>query len=637
MKLHIEKNRQPSFIIKFAFAVVALGLMASHNAAAADINKAANNTPLNQGASWVGGIAPGPDDVAVWDGVGGTASHRRALLGDNLTWAGIRIENLNGGSLQIPTGNSLTLGALGITMTNAGNNRNLTFSNDVSLGASQIWYPLNAGGTKEIQVVGSLSGDADKILIKEGTGYVRLENANTFAGPIIVNDGRLYLEHSAALGSCPSVTVNSTTGGTAANSGTIVALGNAFIPNTVSLSLTCNVMGNVRSTLLCSDNNGGEWSGPISLIGDNEIHFNANGNPLVVSGPVTGNDFTGVLQLRGGTGPTNTLSGTVNLGTGVLRKADSGIWLITSSGNTWSGTYIINGTLQLGAHNALPPSTTVTNDGGNAQAALDLNGFNQEVTGLARRGSTPLWIVNDSTSSDSTLTFRGSESWTLSGAGGLRDGFGGRRIGLTMESGELALTGINAYSGDTRVNGGKLTVMTTKSWGGVFTVADGATLEVTVANKDGSLIANSLSLGTAATSTLNLDLGGFGNPSIAPINVSDFAGFSVNGNVTLNLKGFGLLAGQFPLIQYFGVIGGAGGFTLGTLPLGVVSASLVTNELNSTLDLNITLAAGAAYWNGNLNSDWDINTTFNWKDMEGFSVTYAESVAVGDIAYFNDF
>ncbi len=66
---------------------------------------------------------------------------------------------------------------------------------------------------------------------------------------------------------------------------------------------------------------------------------------------------------------------------------------------------------------------------------------------------------------------------------------------------------------------------------------------------------------------------------------------SLSGTCTLALTGTNYVVGQFPLISYAGTIGGSGfaAITTFTPPPGV-TATLVDNSANQTIDVNITAA-----------------------------------------------
>src|SRR5208283_2037479 len=114
------------------------------------------------------------------------------------------------------------------------------------------------------------------------------------------------------------------------------------------------------------------------------------------------------------------------------------------------------------------------------------------------------------------------------------------------------------------------------------------------------------------------------------------------GTVTINLAGSRLGLGQFPLIKYSGTIGGGGfsSFALGSLPAGM-TAELVNNTINSSVDLHITAYVGSLVWTGeaggSAESAWDIGATADWADMvSGLPVVYTQAGVTGPLVLFDD-
>ena len=156
--------------------------------------------------------------------------------------------------------------------------------------------------------------------------------------------------------------------------------------------------------------------------------------------------------------------------------------------------------------------------------------------------------------------------------------------GLTKNgSGSFTLSGANTYSGATAVNAGKLVFTTDSLADGPCTLADGSEVQLSLTTANGQYACSTLTLGNTNSVTLDFDLGGFGNPALAPWNVTGT--LAVNGTVTINLANFSPQVGQFSLIQY-GAKSGSGNFQLGTLPAGM-SATLVNNVANNSIDVRI--------------------------------------------------
>src|SRR5262249_48358076 len=143
-----------------------------------------------------------------------------------------------------------------------------------------------------------------------------------------------------------------------------------------------------------------------------------------------------------------------------------------------------------------------------------------------------------------------------------------------------SLAGNNTYSGDTRVNAGRLYVTTASSGTGAYSSANGTTLGVNVTSINGSLTVSTLSLGSSTASTVEFqNLNSTTVPAISGNNLT------VTGAVTVNITGGPFIAAQnYPLIGYTN-LSGTGGFVLGTLPPGV-NATLVTNSSPISLQVN---------------------------------------------------
>ncbi|MEI7728682.1 MAG: autotransporter-associated beta strand repeat-containing protein [Verrucomicrobiota bacterium] len=197
--------------------------------------------------------------------------------------------------------------------------------------------------------------------------------------------------------------------------------------------------------------------------------------------------------------------------------------------------------------------------------------------------------------------------------------------GLTKNGvGTLTFTGTNTYTGATLVNQGHLSINTTHAGGGAFSIADGAQLNLSLASSGTSLNVAGLTVGASGATTLNLNLGAFGNPTAPVINATNLV---ANGTSTINLAGGNFALGQFPLIAYTGAIGGSGfsSFSLGSLPVGV-QGNLVDNAANSSVDLLITFV-NPLVWSGLTDTNWNTTGTVNWK-LTGSDTSYSDGSGV---------
>ena len=124
-------------------------------------------------------------------------------------------------------------------------------------------------------------------------------------------------------------------------------------------------------------------------------------------------------------------------------------------------------------------------------------------------------------------------------------------------------------------------------------------------------------MGNSTAATLNFDLGTFGNPASAPLNVS--GQLTVNGTITVNIADSAPQLGQFPLIKY-GSRTGSGSFVLGSLPIGAI-ASISNNVADNSVDLVFT-TVNAPRWEGQAGGNWDIGLTTNWINIGNGQPTF---------------
>jgi autotransporter-associated beta strand protein len=322
-------------------------------------------------------------------------------------------------------------------------------------------------------------------------------------------------------------------------------------------------------------------------------------------------------------------TGVVNQSGGAVTNTVSQTWIAESAIGTWN----LNGGVDMFG------VVHVTQNPG-AQGTFNLNGGDLIATEVTDNGGLGSFYFNGGTfhaGASSVNLLHGLNGGAYLSAGGaiidsagfdaiisqsLTDNGGG---GLTkIGGGTLTLSGANGNTGPTLVKAGMLATTTASYGGGAYTVADGAGLGVAVLGADAELNSASVMLGTSTGTTLNFDLGSFGNPTLAPLNVT--GNFTANGTTVINLADALPQLGQFPLIKY-ATLSGSGTFKLGSLPGGVVAA-IVNNTANNSIDLNITSVA-LDVWDGLAGGNWDIGVTTNWINIiTGLPTTYADGSAV---------
>ena len=339
-------------------------------------------------------------------------------------------------------------------------------------GAVTLASDAAVGGSGNLTLNGEISGSYG--LTKAGTGTTTLTVPNAFTGATVVSGGTLDLQNGHALGSSPTVTINSGANVLQLDGGITIA-GVSLTDNTTT-SGAYGLQGNTGNNV---------WDGPVTL-GANYARFGS-----ILSG--TGLNITGTVDDGG-------------LSYGIMIRGVSFDGVVQLSGtNTYLGsTAITVGWLRIGNANALPAGTVVGVLNHNS-ARLDLAGFSPPIAGLVGDG----WVVN-SAGSLSTLTLNISSAinysnklftaTTVPWGGPGSNIFGGviqGQVGLTM-AGEpgtvLVFTNANTYSGDTTVASGSLILGPTGGIAGSsnIIVATGATLDTSA--KSGGFI-----LGAAQT------------------------------------------------------------------------------------------------------------------------------------------
>ena len=324
-------------------------------------------------------------------------------------------------------------------------------------GAVTLASDATVGGSGNLTLSGEISGTFG--LTKAGAGTTTLTAPNAFTGATVVSGGTLDLQNGHALGTSPTVTINSGANLLQLDGGITIA-GVSLTDNTTT-SGAYGLQGNTGNNV---------WDGPVTL-GANYARFGS-----IPSG--TGLNITGTVDDGG-------------LGYGIMIRGVSFDGVVQLSGtNTYLGsTAITVGWLRLGNANALPAGTVVGVLNHNS-ARLDLAGFSPPIAGLVGEG----WVVN-SAGSLSTLTLNINSAinysnklfnaTTVPWGGPGSNIFGGviqGQVGVTL-AGEpgtvLVFTNANTYSGDTTIASGSLILGPT---GGItgssnIIVASGATLD----------------------------------------------------------------------------------------------------------------------------------------------------------------
>ncbi len=445
-----------------------------------------------------------------------------------------------------------------------------------TINASSGWFRSGNGGAGNgtINMASGTINSVDHFVIADtGVGVVNQ------SGGSIVQNGEFWIGQNGA-----------------ASSGTYNLSGNASVTMNNWLAIgrdrstgVINISGNASITKT-SGNGRITFAGIGAATANGAINQTGGGITNTASETWLAEDGVGTWTMNGGSatlanvifGLNGTAAGTFNLNTGGSVLTVNQI----SKGNGVGTLNIDGGTLRAGAANA---------------------NFVSGVSVLLGAGG----AVIDSLANDI-----GISSTIADAAGG----------GLTkLGSGKLTLTGANSYVGNTVVSAGKLVEGTASTVASDVTVASTAGFGVQVMVANAQVNHPNVTLSGSAN-TLDFNLGAFGNPTSAPLNVSTL--FTVNGTITVNVAASVLAVGTVPLAQ-FAAITGTHTFVLGALPAGVVAT---LSETSSQLQLVIT-SAGAPRWDGNVAGTWNFSANQDWFDLGTLlPTTYSD----GKPVVFND-
>ncbi|MHA6193129.1 autotransporter-associated beta strand repeat-containing protein [Pseudomonas wadenswilerensis] len=414
------------------------------------------------------------------------------LSGNNNFSGGL---GLGGGTLYFANAAAIGSGTVSLTAdSKLSNTAAVTLNNTITLGTRA----LTLAGNNALTLGSTISGTTGK-LIKQGTADLTLNGANTFAGGVDLQAGKLIIGSNSALG----------TGRLTATAGTTLDTNAArILSNAVTLNGNLTVAGSNNLTLSGSINGTGGFtkngSGALTLSGNNSyqgaVALNAGtllvgNNGALGSGTLTtaagttlgaagaGVTLNNLVNINGDltlNGPNNLSLSNVVSGTGNLIKNGSSIVQLAAA-NTFQGDTILNaGTLYLSNAGALSQGSLIANAGiidsisaVTIANAITLNGA-MAVGGL------------------SNMTLQG----VIEGTGSLVKG----------GAANLILAGVNTYTGGTTLNGGTLTLAHAYAIGaGDLTVGGGATLD-TLATPSAMVLGNALHLNAGLTLAGSNDL-----------------------------------------------------------------------------------------------------------------------------------
>jgi autotransporter-associated beta strand protein/T5SS/PEP-CTERM-associated repeat protein len=418
---------------------------------------------LLDGANWSGGVAPnGIGHVAEFTTqptiVGNFALDGPMTLGTLNYWnsSGRDLDGSGTLTFQVNSGNALVQFAPGVLLVPR-------VPSLVLASTTEFHFDFNG-----MNLPASVSGSGG--VIKTGSGFLQFENpSNSYTGSNDIQGGTLAgisIANSginSAFGRGNFAISNAATlqySGPTASSNRSIALGAGG--GQIAITSAQSVL-----TLSGAINGSGGLvkSGPghIVLSGENSYAGGTtiNGGTILVaniSGSATGpGDITinaGRLNIGVGESSGSILGNIINngfvdfyrsddtqysgkiSGTGYIYKEGSGTLTLTNKHTYQGNTYIFGGTLKVGAHERLPSTTPVFNDG-----TLDLNDRLQTIGSLSGSGNVML--------GGGVLTTGGNgRSTEFTGA------ISGSGIVVKEGTGTFTLSGINAYTGGSIINRG---------------------------------------------------------------------------------------------------------------------------------------------------------------------------------------
>ncbi|GEM_PF-2106924 len=527
---------------------------------------------------------------------------------------------VNGGTLQVNSAGSIPA-TEPINLAGSGTKLDISFAtgtvtigdltgvatSSVTLGSSTLAFGT---GTPTVTYPGNISGTLGS-LIKQGGGKVILSGTNTYTGTTTVSNGILQINSTASIPlgtnlntSAAGAELDLSTAGGAITLGDISgAAGSSLSYGANSLTFGTNTIsttyaGNISGSASLTKQGSGTviFSGTNNYTGDTNIsagtlqinsslsfpqknlnltaagaQFNINGAGIIVAdliGVAGSSVVMGSHSLTLGTAtPTVTFAGDISATTGSLTKQGTGT-VIFSGTNSYNGTTINAGTLQINSVGSIPSGKNINITASGAQ--LDLSSAGGTVTIGDLSG-----VAGSSVTLGANNLIFGTSSFIISYSGNIS----GTSAALTKQgSGTAILAGTSTYSGGTTVSAGTLRINSTASipsGGNVNTSASGAKLDLSTAG--GAITLGDLSGVSGSSVTLGTNNLTFGTATAS----TTYAGNITGTSSSLTKQGSGIA-----------ILSGTNSYTGGT----VINAG--TLQINATASLpsgkNINTSASGA-------------------------------------------
>lgn len=480
------------------------------------------------------------------------------------------------------------------------------------------------------------------LLVQQGTlslGGNSFTVNNAGATPLAAGTYRLIQQASGAIASAGGFAVTVT--GTGKAAATIAAI--QVVGGDVNLVITDYVAQNL---VWKGGNPGGLWDAGVSanwLSGATPAFFTASDivtfNSVGAANPTV--DLQGVLApgkvVVDTSGNDYTFGGSGQIaGTTSLTKVGSGVLLLQTANTYSGGTVISNGTLRVGAANAVSGAVTVR-----APGVLGLGGLGTTIAGLDGDGT-----VDNAIGGDAVLTVgSGNGSGTFSGL--IKNT--SATVGLTkIGNGAQTLASANTYSGPTVMNAGTLRVGNLNALGSGVVTNNAGTLDlmtdalVAGLNGSGGTVVNASGSGTnrlivQGTSTYGgLIADGAGGAVRVRVNAGVFRldGANTYSGGTVVAEGAGLAFGNVGQAGSGGVV--VSNNTTVAMPTANNPSAGVAAAITTVDGATTTLTSGttANGWNGQFNGGANSTNIFAGGNMS-IGGAYSFSNFLGTVVVTN--
>jgi|GEM_PF-832347 len=485
-------------------------------------------------------------------------------------------------------------------------------------------------GSLNVEVTITDNGTGPVTVVKNGASSMKLRGHNTFSGGSYVLQGR-YQEAGSEIG-----TANPDAFGT----GPIFCLPGCYIfPSGAAGKITnaLFIAGTGTSAEPLGATRGGDWAGPITLIGDTVL-----GGGATLDGAITG--------------PFGVTFGSQNIVNGGAN--------INNPGNNYTGPTIMTARNNTGANVIVNGTNDVIPDGfgfGNVQLVgfstgtveWDLHGFNETINGLSTSGTGSSCFIDNAVAGSNSVLTVGNNNQSGTFGGTLRDsaGSGGTLALIKIGGGIETLSGTNTYSGGTTVNGGTLALSGSGNVANAVTVQSNATLDISGLTvkltapsslnfTNGTLAANNAQANVPVITLNNSGLSLILNPSSNNITAGtvNFAGTT---NV-VNIVGVTGVTGYptpFPVLTY-GTLNGPINLGIGATPNAITGGFISNDVTDKIIYLVLTNGPSPVTWTGTdplgNTTFWDLDASTNWLAFKGFPSQHTSGYDNGDTVQFDD-